>query len=78
MSAAAVNLAALQRMDPNVLKIVGDGSSFVTVYERKGAEWVRKDVEGSLFIVQRLAAAFVCPFSRALLGLAVSCPLFSM
>jgi Dcp1-like decapping family len=53
MSAAAVNLAALQRMDPNIVKIMGDSSSFSTVYERKGAEWVRKEVEGSLFIVQR-------------------------
>ncbi len=51
------NLQVLQRIDPNVHEVLSTaGHVCIYVFQEGSQSWVRKDVEGSLFIVKRRVA----------------------
>eukprot|EP00611_Tribonema_gayanum_P007533 TRINITY_DN1691_c0_g1_i2.p1 TRINITY_DN1691_c0_g1~~TRINITY_DN1691_c0_g1_i2.p1 ORF type:complete len:292 (+),score=64.70 TRINITY_DN1691_c0_g1_i2:113-988(+) len=56
-STLAANLAVLQRKDPSIVQIRGHASHVsVYIFNPANGQWDRKDVEGSLFVVERATA----------------------
>lgn len=58
-STLAWNLKVLQRMDKQIIRIVGS-ACFVSIYDfdQDNKSWTKLDVEGTLFLVKRSAAPF--------------------
>lgn len=52
---ASLNMAVLQRFDGGIVEIVTT-ASHVAIYVYNGAEWVKKNIEGALFVVKRCVA----------------------